>query len=137
MAAIGEPVAMVASDAYPTSNPSFFRHSIIHPRTFGTFPQYLRDFVYKEHILTLPDAIKKITSLPAHKFGLRGRGVIGKGAYADITIFDPRNLTPGASVSDPCKRPTGIEYVIVNGQIVLEHGEFTGAFPGKVLRGRE
>jgi len=134
VATIRDSATMVASDAFPTSNPSYFKNSIIHPRTFGTFPQYLSDFVYRDHILTLPSAIKKITSVPAHKFGLCKRGVISEGAYADITIFDPKSLAAGASVSNPCGQPTGIGHVIVNGRIVLEHGEFTGVFPGKVLR---
>ncbi len=133
-AAIKQPGAMVSSDAFPTRIPLYFKNSIIHPRTFGAFPQYLSEFVYKNHILPLPAAIEKITSLPAKKFGLRGRGIINKGAYADITIFDPDNLDPGASLANPCKSPSGIEYVIVNGQIVMEHGEFKGVFPGRALR---
>lgn len=126
--------SMVASDSFPTAIPDYFKNHIIHPRTFGAFPQFLSDFVYGNHLLTLPAAIRKVTSLPARKFGLRGRGMIKEGAWADITIFDPERLDPGASLAEPCKSPSGIEYVLVNGRVALERGKFTGAFPGMALR---
>ena len=133
-AAIALDCAMIASDSFPTGEPEYFKNSIIHPRTFATFPQYLGEFVYEKHIFDLPSAIKKITSIPASKFGLSGRGVIGAGAFADITIFDPENLRPGASLADPCATPSGIEYVIVNGRVAVDHGEFKDAYAGKALR---
>ncbi|NQU08218.1 MAG: amidohydrolase family protein [Candidatus Abyssubacteria bacterium] len=136
-AAIGLDCAMVSSDSFPTGIPKYFKNSIIHPRTFGAFPEFLCEYVYGNHILTLPEAIKKITSIPAQKFGLRGRGVIGEGAFADITIFDPENIHSGATIADPCNPPSGIEYVIVNGQVALEGGRFNEVFAGKVLRGGE
>lgn len=133
-AAIQMDCAMVASDSLPTGIPSHFRESIIHPRTFATFQEFLSEFVYDNHIMSLPDAIKKITSAPAKKFGLKGRGVIGDGAFADITIFDPENIVPNASIADPCSAPAGIEYVIVNGRVALERGEFKEVYAGKTLR---
>jgi len=132
--AIKHACSMVSSDAFPTGIRQYFRNSIIHPRTFGAFPHYLKEFVSKEHLLSLSAAIKKITSLPAKKFGLTGRGIIRAGAWADITIFHPEKLDPGATISDPCKPPSGIEYVLVNGQVVLDHGNFMNIFPGRVLR---
>ena len=107
-AAISMDCAMVASDSFPTGIASYFKDSVIHPRTFGAFQQFLSEFVYKRHLLTLPQAIKKITSAPARKFGLKGRGVIGEGGVADITIFDPENVEACATIDEPQRRPAGI-----------------------------
>ncbi len=134
-AAIGLEFAMVASDSFPTDNPKYFRNSIMHPRTFGAFPEFLSEFVYASHTFDLPTAIKKITSIPAKKFGLRGRGVLGSGAFADITIFEPERLRAGASLDSPCTAPSGIDYVIVNGRVAIERGEFKEVYAGRVLRG--
>ena len=126
--------AMVASDSFPTGIASYFKDSVVHPRTFGAFQQYLSDYVYKRHLFTLPQAIKKITSMPARKFGLKGRGAINEGGFADITIFDPENVGARATSDEPKKSPTGIKYVIVNGRLAFEHGEFKEVYAGKVLR---
>ncbi|MBI4832589.1 MAG: amidohydrolase family protein, partial [Candidatus Lindowbacteria bacterium] len=128
------PYSIVASDSYPTGNPRYFKNSIIHPRTFGTFPEFLRTFVYSKHLLGLPEAIRKITSTPASRFGIKGRGYLVKDACADVTIFDPEALESRADIGNPCEYPKGIRHVIVNGEVVVESGEYTGKLPGVVLR---
>lgn len=133
-AAIEMAGAMVASDPLPMATPSYLGNNVVHPRTFSAFQEYLREFVYRRHILLLPDAIKKITSAPAKKFGLKGRGVLGEGGFADIAIFDPENIRSGASVAHPEGPPSGMEYVIVNGRVAFERGEFQEVYAGKVLR---
>jgi len=105
-----------------------------HPRTYGTFPRVLGKYVREERLLTLEDAIRKMTSLPAGKIGLKGRGVIKEGFWADIVIFDPAIIKDKATFDNPHQYPEGISYVIVNGQVVVDHGSLAGVRPGKVLR---
>jgi len=107
-----------------------------HPRAYGTFPRIIAEYVRKQNVLTLEDAIRKMTSWPATRMRLSDRGVIREGAYADITIFDYEKIEDRATWERPTALPEGIEYVIVNGEVVLEHGRHTGAKPGKVLRNR-
>lgn len=132
IAKVGDSV--VASDSFPTGIPVYFRNSVVHPRTFGTFIEFLRTFVYEKHLLNLPEAVMKFTSIPARRYGIQHRGYIGKGAYADITIFDPEKLDSPACVESPCEYPTGVEYVLVNGEPVIERGEYTEKLPGVALR---
>ena len=134
-AAIKMNCAMVASDPLPTGLSPSLKNSVIHPRTFGAFQEYLSEFVYKHHILTLPEAIKKITSTPAKRFGLKGRGVLDEEGFADITIFNPENISSHATLADPRVPPSGVKHVIVNGRIVLEDGVFQNIYPGKALHG--
>ncbi|TNE66175.1 MAG: D-aminoacylase [Alphaproteobacteria bacterium] len=106
-----------------------------HPRSYGTFPKILETYVRDEHVLSLPDAIRKMTSWPAARMGLADRGVLKAGLAADIVIFDLDQVDDVASWEDPTARPTGIDYVLVNGAIVLDDRQHTGATPGRVLRG--
>lgn len=105
-----------------------------HPRSFGTFPRILSKYVRELKILSLEEAIAKMTYLPAKKLGLTDRGIIKEGAYADITIFDPERVTDRATYEDPFQYPEGIEYVIINGNIVLENGSFNDKRAGIVIR---
>jgi N-acyl-D-amino-acid deacylase len=105
-----------------------------HPRLYGTFPRVLGKYIREEKILPLPEMIKKITSLPAQKFGFMRRGILEREYYADIVIFDRDKVIDKAIWTDPHKYPVGIEYVIVNGKVVIERGDHTGNLPGKVLR---
>jgi len=105
-----------------------------HPRAYGTFPRVLGRYVRERKILTLEEAIRKMTSLPAGKLGLQDRGLIREGFWADIVIFDPREISDKSSYQDPHQYPVGIPYVLVNGQVVVEEGKHTGALPGKVVR---
>jgi N-acyl-D-amino-acid deacylase len=107
-----------------------------HPRFYGTFPRVLGVYVRERHVLTLPDAVRKMTSLPAQILGLNDRGLLRPGLAADVTIFDPKAVADQATYEDPMQYPVGIAYVIVNGVVVINKGEHTGAKPGKVLYGR-
>lgn len=125
-------LTMVGSDGIPD-----FGDGKIHPRFYGTFPRVLGKYVREEKVLTLPEAIKKMTSLPAQTFGLQTKGVLRSGLDADIVIFDPRKIIDKATYDDPIQPPEGIHYVIVNGEVVLQNGELTGAAAGRVLKYRK
>lgn len=107
-----------------------------HPRYYGTFPRVLGRYVREERVLTLPDAIRKMTSLSAQITGLADRGLLRPGMAADIAIFDPKTVADKATFEDPARYPVGIPYVIVNGVVVIDQGRHTGAKPGRVLYGR-
>lgn len=106
-----------------------------HPRSYGTFPKIIAKYVRDEGVLTLPNAIRKMTSWPASRMGLTDRGVIREGLAADIVIFDMNDIQDTATWENPTAKPTGIDHVIVNGVIVLDDGQHTGATPGQVMRG--
>jgi N-acyl-D-amino-acid deacylase len=105
-----------------------------HPRSYGTFPRVLGKYVREEKILPMKDMIKKITSLPAQKFGFEKRGVLQAGYYADLVVFDEEHVADKATFTDPHQYPEGIIGVVVNGRPVVFQGEHTGALSGKVLR---
>jgi dihydroorotase/N-acyl-D-amino-acid deacylase len=107
-----------------------------HPRFYGTFPRFLGVYVRAEKVLTLPDAIRKMTSLAAQITGLTDRGLLRPGMSADITIFDPMKVSDRATFENPTQYPVGIPFVIVNGEVVIDNGQHTGARPGRVLYGR-
>jgi N-acyl-D-aspartate/D-glutamate deacylase len=93
-------------------------------------------YVRERHVLTLADAVRKMTSLPAHITGLKDRGLLAPGMAADITIFNPQTVSDKATFENPLQYPAGIPFVIVNGVVVINNGEHTGAKPGEVLYGR-
>jgi N-acyl-D-amino-acid deacylase len=105
-----------------------------HPRICGTFPRALGRYVREEKLVPLEEMLRKLTSMPARRLGLEGRGEIKNGAYADLVLFDPERVADRATWADPQQYPVGIEYVAVNGQIVVENEEHTGRRPGRVLR---
>ena len=124
---ISHPAGMIASDAvllgeYPS------------PRTYGCFPLVLAEFVRAEKHLRLSEAIRKMTSFPAQRLGLPDRGLLKDGFRADIVVFNPDTVKTHATKEDPKQYPVGIEYVIVNGEVVIDRGENTGALPGRALR---
>jgi N-acyl-D-amino-acid deacylase len=104
-----------------------------HPRGAGTFPRVLGRYVRERHLLTLPEAVRKMTSLPARRLGWTDRGVIRKGAYADLVLFNADTVIDNATFSHPTALSSGIETVVVNGEIVWAAGQPTGARPGRVL----
>ncbi|TPD59614.1 D-aminoacylase [Emcibacter nanhaiensis] len=106
-----------------------------HPRSYGTFPRIISEYVRKRGVLTLEDAIRKMTSWPAGRMGLQDRGLIREGMRADVVIFDFDQITDQATWKHPTKPPSGISYVLVNGEVVIDHGRHTGAKPGHVIRG--
>jgi N-acyl-D-amino-acid deacylase len=105
-----------------------------HPRFFGTYPRILGHYVRKENILTLEDAIRRMTSFPAQRLGIKDRGLLKEGNWGDIVIFDPKTIIDKATYEEPYQFPEGIHYVIVNGEIVIENGLQYEVFPGKILR---
>jgi N-acyl-D-amino-acid deacylase len=105
-----------------------------HPRLYGTFPRALGKYVREEKIAPMQEMVKKMTSIPARRFGFEKRGALQPNHFADIVIFDEENVIDKATWTDPHQYSEGIEYVLVNGQIVIERGEHSGALPGKVLR---
>ena len=124
---VSHPLGMIASDAilfgeYPN------------PRTYGCFPIVLAEFVRAEKHLKLPEAIRKMTSFPAQRLGLPDRGLLRDGFKADIAVFNPDTVKTHATREDPKHYPVGIDYVVVNGRLVIDQGENTGALPGRALR---
>lgn len=105
-----------------------------HPRWYGTFPRILGVYVRDQEVLSLEEAVRKMTSANAEKLGIGDRGIVAKGKKADLVIFNPRTVIDRAEFGDPHHYPVGIEHVIVNGTQVLENGEHLGTRPGKVLR---
>jgi N-acyl-D-aspartate/D-glutamate deacylase len=107
-----------------------------HPRWYGTFPRVLGKYVRQENVLALEEAIRKMTSLNAAKLGLDDRGLLKAGNRADITIFDAERVIDKATFENPHQYPEGIEFVIVNGVLVVEKGQHLGAKPGRILYGK-
>ena len=116
----------------PTEGPLAAGHP--HPRYYGTFPRVLGRYVREEKVLTLEEAIRKMTSANAAKIGIFDRGILRPGMMADVTIFDAGRIIDTATYEKPHQYATGVEYVIVNGQVVLEHNRHTGARPGIILK---
>ncbi|HDL64889.1 MAG TPA: D-aminoacylase, partial [Proteobacteria bacterium] len=123
---------MIGSDASARADYGLLSRGKPHPRTFGTFPRVLGEYV-RRGVLSLEEAVHKMTGLPAEKLGLKDRGVIREGAAADLVIFNPKKIKDRATCQNPQLYPEGIEYVIVNGKIVLEAGEHTGKLSGRFL----
>jgi N-acyl-D-amino-acid deacylase len=107
---------------------------MLHPRCYGTYPRILGRYVREEDVLTLEEAIRKMTSFPAQRLGLKDRGTIGEGMWADIVIFNPEIIKDNATYDDIHQYPDGIPYVIVNGVVVVEKEKILRKYPGKVLR---
>lgn len=132
--ALKQPWCSIGSDgsAYAIDGP--LRRGKPHPRNFGTFPRVLGVFVREKKLLTLEDAVRKMTSLNAAKLGLRDRGVIRAGAKADLVLFDAARVIDKSTYLEPFQYPEGIDTVIVNGRVVLDRGTHTGEKPGRSLR---
>ena len=127
------PVSMIGTDGWAVAPYGVLGKGTPHPRSYGSFPRVLGKYVREERILTLENAIRKMTSLPAQKLGLRDRGIIREGMRADITIFNPETITDMATYQNPHQYPDGIEYVIVNGKIAVRDRGHTGALAGRVM----
>jgi N-acyl-D-amino-acid deacylase len=125
------PGMMVGSDGIPTLNGK------PHPRLFGTFPRLLSEYVRKRHILTLEDAVARLTSVSADTFGLKDRGRLAPGCHADLVLFDASSVEDTATYDDPKQIPTGVPLVIVNGQIAWRNGQHQNAASGQMLRYRQ
>jgi N-acyl-D-amino-acid deacylase len=127
---LAHPLVMVISDALGVT----YGEGKPHPRCYGTFPRVLAEYVREKQILRLEEAIHKMTAFPAHRLGLRSRGLLTEGMAADIVIFDPQKISDNATFENPHQYPTGIEYVLVNGTSAVAEGQLTGKAGGKVLR---
>ena len=122
-----QPWVMVASDG---------GIGLGHPRSAGTFPRVLGLYARERHWFTLPEAVRKMTSLPAQRLGWKDRGVVREGAFADLVLFNPKTVIDHSTFADPAALPSGIEKVFVNGKLVWDSNHATGARPGRVLRGQ-
>lgn len=131
---IRHPNTMFGSDGYSLADYGILSEGVPHPRSFGTFPKILGQFVRERKLFTWKEAIRKMTKLPAEFLGIKDRGDIKKGYYADIVVFDPESIRDRSTFSNPIQYPEGIDYVITNGVIVVQNGEHLGGLPGKVLR---
>ncbi len=129
------PLVMLGSDGSAIAPYGELNKGIPHPRNYGAFPRFLSLYARQKKLVSLPDAIKKMTSMPAAKMGLRDRGIIKKGYFADLVIFDPESIKDRATYTQPKQYPAGIDKVFVNGKVVVDKGEHTGELPGKVLFG--
>jgi N-acyl-D-aspartate/D-glutamate deacylase len=132
--ALVQPWCSIGSDGSALAAEGPLRRGNPHPRNFGTFPRVLGVYVRKLGLLRLEDAVRKMTSLSAAKLGIQDRGLLRPGNWADVTLFDPERVIDRATYEEPFQYSDGIEYVIVNGQVVLEKGKHTGARPGRALR---
>ncbi|MDX2039892.1 MAG: D-aminoacylase [Acidobacteriota bacterium] len=126
-----DPLTMVASDG----GVEIPKRGVPHPRSYGTFARVLGVYVREKRALSLEEAIRKMTSLPAQRFGLSDRGLLRPGMKADIAIFDPARIIDRATFADPHQYAEGVSFVIVNGTVVLDGGKMTGERPGQVLLG--
>jgi N-acyl-D-amino-acid deacylase len=134
-AAVAAPWVGVGMDfgAVAADGPLHMR--VVHPRAYGTFPRILGKYVREEHVLSLEAAIRKMTGVAAERMGLRERGILREGNYADITVFDPATVADRATFANPHRPSVGIRYVLVNGRFTLDDGRLTGERSGRALRG--
>ncbi len=133
--ALQQPWVAIDNDSSGTSPEGILGQEHPHPRAYGTFPRILRKYVREEHKLSLEDALRKFSALPAQRMRLNDRGVLKQGMWADIVVFDPNTIRDLATFDSPNQLSQGMEYVLVNGVPVIEQGKMTGALPGRVLRG--
>jgi N-acyl-D-amino-acid deacylase len=133
--ALQQPWVAIDNDSSGASPEGILGQEHPHPRAYGTFPRILRKYVREEKRLTLEDAIRKFSALPAQRMRLTDRGVLKAGMWADVVVFDPANVRDLATFENPNQLSQGMEYVLVNGVTVIDQGKQTGALPGKVLRG--
>ena len=132
--AMKQPWVAVGSDGSSLATDGPLRAGVPHPRNFGTFPRVLGRYVRERKVISLEEAIRKMTTLPASILGLSDRGAIKQGQWADLVLFDPNTVADKATFEDPFQYPVGIDTVLVNGTVVLDEGKHTNARPGKVLK---
>jgi N-acyl-D-aspartate/D-glutamate deacylase len=132
--ALKQPYVMIGSDSLGLSAGGGPHAGHPHPRMYGTFPRVLGKYARDARLFSYEDAIAKMTGMPAAKLGLRSRGVLREGYFADITLFDPEAVSDQATFEDPHRYPTGIPYVIINGNVVVDAGQFNSRPAGRILR---
>jgi N-acyl-D-amino-acid deacylase len=126
---------MLGSDAASMAPEGKFLERSTHPRAYGTFARFLGRYVRDKQVMRFPEAIRRLTSLPAKQLGLRGRGHLAPGYAADVVVFDPAKIEDHATFDKPHQYATGVSEVLVNGTAVLRGGEHTGAKPGRFVKG--
>ena len=131
---LSHPLCMVASDSSARATYGKLSEGNPHPRSYGTFPRFLGRYVRQNNIVTLPEAIRKITSFPAETLGISNRGVIAVGTMADVVCFDYENIIDKSDYVNPHQYPQGVQYVVVNGELVIDKSEHTGKLPGQILK---
>jgi N-acyl-D-amino-acid deacylase len=133
--ALQQPWVSVCNDSQGTAPDGLLGREHPHPRAYGTFPHILRKYVREDHKLRIEEAIRKFSALPAQRLRLTDRGVLKKGMWADIVIFDPATISDRATFENPNQLSEGMQFVLVNGVPVIENGKQTDALPGQVVRG--
>jgi N-acyl-D-amino-acid deacylase len=133
--ALKQPFVSIGSDGRAVTTTGPLADGNPHPRYYGTFPRVLGRYVRDEHVLSMEEAIRKMTSANASKIHIYDRGLLRPGMWADVTVFDPRKVLDNSTWERPHQYSTGIEYVFVNGKLVLEHETHTGEKPGQILYG--
>jgi dihydroorotase/N-acyl-D-amino-acid deacylase len=133
--ALLQPWTSINNDSSGASPEGILGEEHPHPRAYGTFPRILRKYVREEHRLSLEDAIRKFSALPAQRLRLTDRGVLKRGLWADVVVFDPSTIADRSTFSSPNELAVGMQWVLVNGVPVIAEGKMTGAKPGQVLRG--
>jgi dihydroorotase/N-acyl-D-amino-acid deacylase len=133
--ALRQPWVSIDNDSQGTAPDGLLGREHPHPRAYGTFPRILRKYVREEKLLTLEEAIRKFSALPAQKMRLADRGVLKQGLWADIVVFDPDTIRDRATFENPNQLSEGMQYVLVNGVPVISGGKMTNALPGRVVRG--
>jgi N-acyl-D-amino-acid deacylase len=131
--AIAHPLSIIASDGAGYNISHKDTGELVHPRCFGTFPRVLGKYVREEKLLTLEEAVKKMTSMPAKRLGFADRGILQNGFEADIVVFDPEKIVDKSTAEEPYKYAEGVGEVILNGKLVLEGGKMTGEMAGRFL----
>ena len=132
---LGHPLAMIGSDGSSVSPTGVYASDRPHPRFYGTYPRVLGRYVREQPaVLSLEEAVYKMTGFPASRLSLRDRGTVTEGSMADLVVFDPDTVIDRATFDDPHQYPVGIPHVLVNGAPVISDGLHTGSRPGRVLR---
>lgn len=130
---LSQPYVMIGTDGEGRAAEGKFAIGKPHPRNYGTFPRLLAKYVRERELFSMEEGVRKMTSLPASKLGLRDRGQLQQGFYADVVVFDPETVADRATFTNPHQYAAGIDYVLVNGRVVIREGQHTQALPGKVL----
>jgi len=133
--ALQQPWVSICNDSEGTAPDGLLGKEHPHPRAYGTFPRILHKYVREEKKVTLPDAIRKFSALPAQRMRLADRGVLKEGMWADVVVFDPETIRDRATFENPNQVSEGMRFVLINGVPVIDEGKMTNALPGKVLRG--
>lgn len=131
---LSHPLSMIGSDGWACSSSGVLAKGKPHPRAFGTFPRVLGKYSRERKVMPLETAVWKMTGFPAQRFRLEDRGIIKKGMKADIVVFDPETIIDKANYENPFQQPEGVEYVIMNGEVVVDHKSYSGKTLGKVVR---